>query len=126
MKAAKDLGSPSSITVIRRVCRGEGETSLGYKWRYATEEEIKTNRKDIPEGKPYPKFPGYIITRDGRVWSEHAQKLLKFEENGYVYVNLKGSKLLHRIVAETYLPNPKKLPQVNHKDGDKMNNSVDN
>lgn len=35
-------------------------------------------------------------------------------------------KYLHRIVAETFIENEHKLPQVNHKDGDKQNNMADN
>ena len=33
---------------------------------------------------------------------------------------------LHRIVAQAFLPNPDNLPEVNHKDKNKMNNRVDN
>ena len=44
-----------------------------------------------------------------------------------LYCNGKNKKcLVHRLVALTFIPNPDGLPQVNHKDEDKTNNSVDN
>lgn len=50
---------------------------------------------------------------------------------GYVRVRisigiLRGSFLIHRLVALAFIPNPLNLPQVNHKDGNKLNNHVEN
>lgn len=50
---------------------------------------------------------------------------------GYLRVpiyNDKGIKMgiIHRLVAEAFIPNPKHLPQVNHIDGNKLNNNVEN
>lgn len=51
--------------------------------------------------------------------------------NGYMQVELTNGKkiihaLVHRLVAEAFIPNPYNLPQVNHKDEKTSNNSVDN
>ncbi len=52
-------------------------------------------------------------------------------ENHYLCVTLykngkRCTKAIHRLVAETFMPNPLGLPQVNHKDEDKFNNSASN
>ena len=52
-------------------------------------------------------------------------------KNGYVYVYLYNNGVyknvrLHKLVAKTFIPNPNNLPQVNHKDGNKLNNHVKN
>ena len=50
--------------------------------------------------------------------------------SGYccVLLNAKNKKSfsIHRLVAKAFIPNPLKLPQVNHKNGDKLNNTVAN
>lgn len=51
--------------------------------------------------------------------------------NGYLYVDLYGTGKrkkfgVHRLAAQAFIPNPNDLPQINHKDGDRYNNNVDN
>lgn len=47
--------------------------------------------------------------------------------SGYYTVSIDcRNNLLHRIIASAFIPNPKKLPCVNHKDGNKLNNEVSN
>ena len=75
----------------------------------------------------------YSVTSGGRVWSSRSNKFLKpyYSKWGYAYVDLcvngvKKRVFIHRLVAEMFIPNPKNFPQVNYKDEDKTNNSVDN
>lgn len=71
----------------------------------------------------------YEITRDGQIINKHTNHVLKPQPNSKGYLRVSISKKLqfvHRLVAEKYIPNPDNLPQVNHIDGNKLNNSVDN
>ena len=51
----------------------------------------------------------------------HRYSSVSLSKNGKV-----KDKLVHRLVAEAFIPNPNNLPEVNHKDEDKTNNCVDN
>lgn len=75
----------------------------------------------------------YAITMTGRVWSYKSKKFLKpgVSGNGYILVRLyKDGKVknfsVHRLVAETYIPNPNGKPQVGHIDDNPKNNCWDN
>lgn len=71
---------------------------------------------------------GYILRSDGTVVGARGGLLApRVNSKGYVAVRVRtGWRTLHRLLALAFIPNPDRLPQVNHKDGDKLNNSLDN
>lgn len=93
--------------------------------------------------KEHPTRPGYFFTEDGKIYScwhkkssgnngiesyidyNHPVELKTrvHPTNHYAYCT---QGRLHIRVAETFLPNPDNLPEVNHKDKNKSNNHVSN
>jgi hypothetical protein len=90
--------------------------------------------------------PDYTINENGEIWSKERviiknndkiqnrkSQLIQPSENkgGYLKVCVRVNKktkhfLVHRLIATAFIPNPNNLPVVNHKNGDKLNNSISN
>ena len=76
----------------------------------------------------------YTISSDGKVYSIRSGKYLKprLSMDGYERValcrgrNYRREYRVHRLVAEAFIDNPNNLPQVNHKDFNKLNNYIEN
>lgn len=73
------------------------------------------------------------ISNSGKLFSLYSNRILKPSEHkdGYLIQGLHKNgeikyHLIHRLVATAFLPNPDHFPDVNHKDLNKKNNSVEN
>jgi len=76
--------------------------------------------------KQYKDTP-YYITNDGKIFRDGKELKSRKDKDGYLIIKLSvnGKRLdkrVSRLVAETYIPNPNNLPQVNHIDGNKEHN----
>lgn len=87
--------------------------------------------KKINEIYGLEQYEGYTITDKGEIISYKGKepKNLKLQENnkGYLFIRLRHhSPKIHRLVAKSFIPNPENKEQVNHINGIKSDNRVEN
>lgn len=77
------------------------------------------------DGKDRPSvFKGKVLKQTDEIKNRHnwlPRKFVQLSKDG-----IRKRYYAHRLVAETFIPNPNNLPDVNHKDGNPFNNNVDN
>lgn len=88
--------------------------------------------EDLSGWKPIPSIPTAMAHPSGRVasldrYGNLRERLGHVTGGGYNAVQVKGKiYLMHRLIAETFCPNPNNFPIVNHIDEDKLNNCTSN
>ncbi len=84
--------------------------------------------------KPIPGYENYSVSEEGVIVNTSTGSVKKptlNKANGYLYVDLyRGNKRskrpVHRLVAESFVPNPEGKPTVDHADGNRQNNKASN
>ena len=90
----------------------------------------------------YENAIGYLLSSEGKVYSyrnlddENHSELTEVkgskDSKGYLCLDIRHTNSIrkypkiHRLIAQAFIPNENKLPQVNHINGDKTDNSVSN
>lgn len=88
------------------------------------------------ELKPIEGYTTYFADKEGNVYSNHSGEIRRLKpwvdtKGNYMLVSLysnghRKNHLIHRLVAQAWLPNPLNLPEINHKDKNPKNNRVEN
>lgn len=100
---------------------------------FPSKEKVIKIYKRLSELDGYENCGEYLIYDDGRIYSEKTRKFLKCSKDtkGYKYLSLKHLKAkrscpkVHRLVISLFLGEKPEM-QVNHIDGNKENNSIEN
>lgn len=126
-EAAVELGIPEKNigTVLSGRIKYTGEQKYHFKY---VEPKLIITKEDLKDFEDIKEYPNYMIHRDGRVYNKNRKIFMSPRDmGGYLYLVLKDDNFsVHNLVASQYLPNPDNKKCVNHKDGNKHNNHVDN
>lgn len=132
-QAAKEIGVNTGRIV--EVCKGRRDQIGGYQWRYL--DQSSQDAVIDPKEQGYKKIEGfanYWINNEGKIYSTHSKRYMKFQKNSdgryCIQLSYQGKAttyLVHRLVAQYFLvKKDAKYNSVSHIDGDYSNNNVTN
>lgn len=110
---------------------GKVKTAYGYIWKYESEQpnKVSMDSLDLTNYKVVDNHKDFLISNDGKVYNTARNSFLTPRKMcSYMGIVLdKKSYCVHILVAKHFIPNDDgQKTLVNHKDGDKMNNCVEN
>jgi hypothetical protein len=124
--------NPNNISIVSSklcaVANNKRNNAYNFKWKYI--ENIEHLENEIWKEIPYYIIGknNYFVSNLGRYKNMKGEiKTDYIPSTGYIRIRIGESKfLLHRLVAFTFLENPENKEIVNHIDGNKLNNKLDN
>lgn len=118
---------------ISKACLKINKTSGGFIWDYEDESNNHSKDVDLEKGEKINGYDNYYAFPDGRIYNSQRKSFLKSIRNksGYCYVTLSKQKIkkneyIHTLIAKAFLVKPDDLNEINHKNKDKTDNSVEN
>lgn len=117
-KNLKDAFKNISVCATKK-----SKSAYGYKWEYVNENSVIDSeiwQSIFFDGKSYQ---NYFVSNIGRIKNKNRILKQSIDNNGYYNC---ASKLVHILVAKAFIANINNYDIVNHKDGNKLNNNINN
>ena len=123
--------SHNGRNAIGNCLNGLSKKAYGFEWEYENKNEPLENEvwKQVIIDEDQNSDKIYFVSTLGRFKNSFGIIMddYKVNDSGYIRVYIYNKTYaLHRLIAQTFLLNPEKKEQVNHKDGNKLNNALDN
>jgi hypothetical protein len=123
-KLSKNFNSAKSTICVSVK---NNRTSYGFNWKRV--EQMILDNEEWREIIIDNIYSGYFISSLGRIKNKKniIMENYKIHHSGYIYTRINYNKYaIHRLVAMMFIPNLENKPFVNHIDGNKTNNNLDN
>ena len=123
--------SHNGRNAIGNCLSGLSKKAYGFQWVYENQNEDLENEiwKQVILDENNDSSKSYFVSTLGRFKNSFGIIMDNYKVNEYGYIRVyiyNKTYALHRIIAKMFLPNPENKEQVNHKDGNKLNNRLDN